>query len=93
MYYVQSDVFSCVHTILTLCQLAPYLRGDGLMNVSSGHGSAAKGSAKDLKVADCGSVGCHFFIPSNFFTMCSSPTCLSSAEYSLGFVFQGSNPI
>ena len=35
------------------------------MNVSSGHGSAAKGSAKDLKVADCGLVGCHFFIPSN----------------------------
>ena len=42
-----------------------YLRRNGLMNVSGGHGSAVKGSAIDLEVAGSGPVSCHFSFPSS----------------------------
>ena len=38
---------------------------------------AAKGSAKDLEVANAGPVHCHFFLPLYFLIMCSSECCLS----------------
>ena len=41
------------------------------MDAGSGHGSAAEGSAEDLKVIGSGPVGCCFSIPSSFLTMCS----------------------
>ena len=39
------------------------------------HGSAAKGSDKDLEVAGSGPIGCPFSILSSFLTICSSLTC------------------
>ena len=36
------------------------------MDAGGDHGSAAKGSAIDLEVADSGPVSCHFFIPFSF---------------------------
>ena len=41
---------------------------------------AAKGSAKDLEVADAGLVHCHFPLPASFLTICSSERCLSTGE-------------
>ena len=48
------------------------------MDAGSDHGSVGKGLAKDLEVAGSGLVGCHFSIPSAFFTMFSSQPCLST---------------
>ena len=45
------------------------------MDVSNGHGSAAKGSAIDLEVAGSGPVSCRFPFPP-LLTMCSSLICL-----------------
>ena len=47
------------------------------MDAGGDHGSAAKGLAIDLEIAGSGPVSCRFFIPSSFFTMCSSLACLS----------------
>ena len=50
------------------------------MVAGSGHGSAAKGLARDLEVTVSGPVSCYFSFPrSYFFTMCSSLPCLSIA--------------
>ena len=45
------------------------------MDAGTDHGSAVKESVIDLEVTGSGPVGCHFSIPSSFFTMCSSPGC------------------
>ena len=49
----------------------------------SSHGSTAKGLAINLQVTGSGPVNCSVSFPSSFFTMYSSPLCLSLVSHGM----------